>query len=97
MTPNNLELLDMLSGQFRCRLKIGRQGRLCSSVSSPFGGWLGWLGLDRYLQLFRNLVMVASVTCKVQKMGQQANLARVVPNTSACGIYLCLNDRRNQL
>ena len=34
-TTNNLELLDMLSGQYR--LGIGRRGRLCSSVSSPFG------------------------------------------------------------
>ena len=64
----------------------------------PFGGWLGWLELDRHLQLFRNLVMVANATCKVQNRGQRATLAaRVVPNTSACGIHLCLNDRRNQL
>ena len=46
-TPNNLELPDVLSGQFRYRLRIGRRGRLCSSVSSPFGGWVGSLGLDR--------------------------------------------------
>ena len=34
-TPNNLELLDMLSGQFSFRLRIGRRGTLCSLVSSP--------------------------------------------------------------
>ena len=31
-----VQLLDMLSGQFRYGLRIGRRGRLCSSVSSPF-------------------------------------------------------------
>ena len=36
-TPNNIEPLDMLRGQFTYRLRIGRRGRLCSSVSSPFG------------------------------------------------------------
>ena len=45
-TPNNLDFLDMLR-HFRYRLRIGRQGRLCTSVSSPFGGWFGWLRLDR--------------------------------------------------
>jgi hypothetical protein len=36
-TPNNLELLDMLSRQFRYRLRIGRPGRLCSlgSIAIP--------------------------------------------------------------
>ena len=65
-TPNNLELLHMLSRQFRYRLNTGRRCKLCSSVSSPFGGWLGWLGLDRHLQLFSNLVMLANVTCKAR-------------------------------
>ena len=41
----------MLSGQFRDRLRIGRRDRLCSSVSSPFGSWFGWLGLDTILIL----------------------------------------------
>ena len=77
----------MLSGQFRDRLRIGRRGRLCSSVSSPFGGWFGWLGLDRHLQLFGKLVMLANVTCKVQLSIQHMTLSPN-PMGSLCPYHL---------
>ena len=64
----NLELMDMFSGQFRYGLRTGRGGGsgLCSLLSDSFGSWLGWLGLDRHLQLFRDLLILADVMGKVQ-------------------------------
>ena len=50
-TPNNLEILDMLSGQFRYRLRIGRWGRLCNvevaSVPYNIPAATGWVAQRR--------------------------------------------------
>ena len=59
---------------------------------------LAWLGLDRHLQLLRNLLILANIMGKVQLSSKHMILSpdpmvpllRVAPNTGACSIHFFL-------